>query len=114
MTKENNPFAGFKKMRLLWNQALERSKPIQLKKIKEAVDVKITRRRQKHRREQTQSGELVVTTPGHFIGKRGEMIIVRMKQKVVAEMPVIKLSGLTHGTGRDICHTLLAYHKTPL
>jgi CRISPR-associated protein Cas1 len=95
LTKEDDPSAGLKKMRSLWKQAIAISKPMQLEKIKNTVYTKISRRRQKHRRDQAQNGELVVTTPGHFIGKRDERIIVRMQQKIVAEIPVIKLSGLT-------------------
>ena len=38
---------------------------------------------------------MTVTTPGHFIGKRSERIVVRHNQKIITEMPAIRLSGLT-------------------
>lgn len=86
---------GLKRMQSLWRQAVETSKEESLKEIKKKVDLKVSRRRQRHHREQIQKGEIVITTPGHFIGKKGERIIVREKQRIVAELPVIQLSGLT-------------------
>lgn len=86
---------GIKKMEGLWRQAVKASEPCDVNKLKHTADVKISRRRRNCRREHAQNGNLVITTPGHFIRKRGERIVVTDKQNIVAEIPVIKLTGLT-------------------
>lgn len=91
---DNNSFAGFKKMRELWQEALKANK---VESIKKDADKKISKRRRKYRREQAQSTDLVITTPGCFVGKRGERVIVRKSQQIITEMPAIRLTGLTIG-----------------
>lgn len=34
-------------------------------------------------------------TPGHFVGKRSERVIVRKDRQIITEMPALKLTGLT-------------------
>lgn len=94
---DNNPHAGFKKMRELWHEALKTNNTFKIEGIKKVVDKKISRRRRKYWREQAQSTDLVITTPGCFIGKRGERVIVRKNQQITTEMPAIRLTGLTVG-----------------
>lgn len=94
---DNDPFAGFKKMRSLWQEALKINSNQKFEEIKKTADKKVSKRRRKFRREYAQNADLVVTTPGCFIGKRGERIIVRKNQQIVAEMPAIRLNGLTVG-----------------
>jgi group II intron reverse transcriptase/maturase/CRISPR-associated endonuclease Cas1 len=83
--------AGRKRLAAIWKEAL--SDPVK-EAIKQA-DRKVGTRRRRHQRSQAVSGDLFVTSPGHFIGKRGERLIVRHKQVIVAEIPGIKLKGLT-------------------
>lgn len=86
---------GIRKTKYLWKKAIGDQKEGDVTSMKRTVEVKISRKRRNYKREFGMSGNLVVTTPGYFIGKRGEMIIVRNKQKIVNEMPVIRLKGLT-------------------
>ncbi|MEK6651431.1 MAG: CRISPR-associated endonuclease Cas1 [Nitrospirota bacterium] len=94
---ENNPRAGFNKMKELWHEALKANNKCNIETIKKAIDNKVSTRRRKYRREQAQSTDLVITTPGCFIGKRGERVIVRKNQQITTEMPAIRLTGLTVG-----------------
>ena len=82
------------KLTVLWKQAVHLAEE-PLKGVLNAVQKKVAKRKRSHDREQSQSGNLVVTTPGYFIGKRGERIIVRDKERIVAEMAAIRLEGLT-------------------
>lgn len=88
--------AGRKRLEAIWKEAV--SEP-----VKEAIshaDHRVNTRRRRHERNRAVSGDLFVTSPGHFIGKRGERLVVRHKQVIVAEILGIKLKGLTvAGTG---------------
>ncbi|MBI4691638.1 MAG: CRISPR-associated endonuclease Cas1 [Nitrospirae bacterium] len=94
---DNNQHACFKKMKELWHEALKANNTFKIDGIKKVADKKISGRRRKYRREQLQNTDLVITTPGCFIGKRGERIIVRKNQQITTEMPAIRLTGLTVG-----------------
>lgn len=61
------------------------------------ADKKVGVRRRKHQREQVAEGEIIVTTPGHFVGRKGERIVVRRQQVIVAEIPSDRFTGLTLG-----------------
>ena len=87
----------FKKMQSIWQQAVRISRPANVEKIKKAIDVRVSKRRRQYHRERSQETDLIVTTPGHFIGKRGERVIVRINQNLVTEVPAIRLTGLTIG-----------------
>lgn len=86
---------GLKKMKNLLKKAVSELKTETLDKVQRAVDVKVARGRRRYNREHGQDGYLTVTTPGHFVGKRGERIVVRHKQKIVNDLPSIQLKGLT-------------------
>ncbi len=55
---------------------------------------KINRRRRKHRKREVSKGVLIVNTPGTFIGKRGERVVVRLKQVILAEILSIQLKRI--------------------
>ncbi|MEW6095078.1 MAG: reverse transcriptase domain-containing protein [bacterium] len=94
---DNDLSAGSKRMKYLWQEALRISNTSQIQEIKKIADKEVSKRRRKYHREHTQNTDLVITTPGYFIGKRSERIIVRKKQQIVSEMPAIRLTGLTIG-----------------
>jgi group II intron reverse transcriptase/maturase/CRISPR-associated endonuclease Cas1 len=56
---------------------------------------KIGKRRREYVRKEVAGNELFVATPGAFIGKRGERIIVRSKQILLGEMPVARLRTIS-------------------
>jgi group II intron reverse transcriptase/maturase/CRISPR-associated endonuclease Cas1 len=60
-----------------------------------SVKSRVSRRRSRHQREASRISELVVNTPGCFIGKTGQRIVVKRERKVICEVPTIKLSGVT-------------------
>ena len=56
------------------------------------------------------TGELMVTTPGHFVGIRSGQIVVRQKQTIIAEMPSMQLKGLTlAGRGVSLSSDLVSF-----
>lgn len=85
---------GQKKIEGLWKQASSHQ-VIDPGTILKSAEAKVAKRRRQHRREQVPGGNLVVTAPGHFVGRRGERIVVRNRQKIVAEVPVLRLQGLS-------------------
>jgi group II intron reverse transcriptase/maturase/CRISPR-associated endonuclease Cas1 len=100
---------GLKKMKLLLKKAVSELKTETLDKVQRTVDIKVARGRRKYNREHGQDGYLTVTTPGHFIGKRGERIVVSYKQKIVSDLPSIQLKGLTlSGRGTSISGDVIA------
>lgn len=86
---------GLKKMKSLLKEAARELKSETLNQVQRAVDVKVARGRRRHAREHGRNGYLTVTTPGHFVGKRGERIVVRSRQKIVSDLPSLQLKGLT-------------------
>jgi CRISPR-associated endonuclease Cas1 len=80
-----------KRLALIWGK----SRPVDLSGIKKTADKKISQKRQHYKRAEVQGGELVVTSPGLFVGIREGRIVVREKQTVVAEMPSMQLRGIT-------------------
>lgn len=90
---------GLQRWESLWKQAVKTAKARNtdhdMGKVNHSVEKKIARKRQTCRKECGESGNVVVATPGHFVGKRGERIVVMSKQKIVSELPAIKLTGLT-------------------
>lgn len=77
------------------NSLWQRCVPVPAKSVKHEADKKTGRRRREHQRKNVQEGEVFVLTPGHFIGKRGERIVVRCKQNIISEIPASRLKGLT-------------------
>ena len=90
---------GLQRWEGIWKQAVKMAKARNtahdMGKGNHSVEKKIARKRQTCRKECGESGNLVVTTPGHFVGKRGERIVVMSKQRILSELPAIKLTGLT-------------------
>lgn len=81
-----------KRLAVLWKKAVAAVIPAT---VTRAADKKVTRLRKRHQREQIESSQLLVTTPGHFVGMRGNRIVVRRKQTIICEMPAMRLDGLT-------------------
>ena len=55
----------------------------------------VRRRMHRHQREQARRRELVVDTPGSFLGKAGQRIVVRRDRRTVAELPLLQLAAVT-------------------
>ena len=55
----------------------------------------VRRRKHRHQREQARRRELVVDTPGSFLGKAGQRIVVRRDRRTVAELPLLQLAAVT-------------------
>lgn len=87
--------AGLRKIRDIWTQAKKGTAPNLIESTKKEADKLTSKRRRQYCRERSQTGDMFILTPGHFIGKRSERIIVRKDRKVVTEMPALKLTGLT-------------------
>lgn len=90
---------GLKRLENLWKQAAKTAKTRDTDhttdNVNHSAEKKVAKKRQKCRKESGESGNMVVTTPGHFVGKRGERIVVMNKQRIVGELPAIRLTGLT-------------------
>ncbi|MCR4321456.1 MAG: CRISPR-associated endonuclease Cas1 [Candidatus Brocadiaceae bacterium] len=90
---------SLKKWESLWKQAVKTAKTHDTDhdtgKVNHSAEKKIARKRQTCRKACGESGNMVVTTPGHFVGKRGERIVVMSKQRIVDELPAIRLTGMT-------------------
>lgn len=67
-----------------------------------SIDEKITQKKRQYRSREVLTGELFVNTPGAFIGKRGGRVIVRLKQAIIAEIPVIRLKKIVVA-GQGVC-----------
>ena len=55
----------------------------------------VRRRKQRHHREQAARRELVVDTPGSWLGKTGDRLIVRRERRRVADVPLLQLAAVT-------------------
>lgn len=71
--------------------------------------VVVRRRKRIHLRAASQATELVVTTPGCFVGKTGERVVVRHERRVVWDAPITHVTGITvaaHGVAisTDVVH----------
>lgn len=118
LTRKADPLAARQALEAIWRKAVSASAVGDIQHIKAAVHKKIHKREWRHRKEQNVRGELVVTTPGFFIVKRGERVIVRNKQEIVAEVPSLHLTGLTvacHGVAlsTDVIGMCVA-HNVPV
>jgi CRISPR-associated protein Cas1 len=78
-------------------QARNSSKPSLASQPRKPASVKtsISHKRNQHQRQASHISELVVNTPGCFIGKSGQRITVKKERKVICEIPAIKLTGIT-------------------
>lgn len=65
----------------------------------DGVNRKVGKRRKQYLRREVSGSELFVTTPGAFIGKRGQRVIVRNRQIILAEMPVTRLRNIAVAGG---------------
>lgn len=74
------------------------------------ADDKIVRRRNRHVKEQIGEGEVLVLTPGHFVGRRGERIVIRRQQTVVSEVLGMRLKSLMlGGHGQAVSTDVIRY-----
>jgi group II intron reverse transcriptase/maturase/CRISPR-associated endonuclease Cas1 len=80
----------------LWKEA-EVARPEQ--QPEKSAAKKIRKRRRQYVRKEVIGNELFVATPGAFIGKRGERIIVRNRQILLGEMPVAQLRNIAVAGG---------------
>jgi len=64
-----------------------------------SVEKKIKQKKRNHQSREVMTNELFVNTPGSFIGKRGNRVIVRVKQSILAEIPVIRLKKIVVAGG---------------
>ena len=55
----------------------------------------VRRRKQRYHRQQAAKRELVVDTPGSWIGKTGDRLVVRRERRRVADVPLLQLSAVT-------------------
>lgn len=55
----------------------------------------VTRAKRRHRRHIAQISELVINTPGAFLGKTSQRVVVRRDRRTVCEVPSFKLTGIT-------------------
>lgn len=60
--------------------------------------LRVQRRKRRHFREAADASELVVVTPGSFVGKSGERIVVRCERRTVVDVPVTRLRTVTLAT----------------
>ncbi len=60
-----------------------------------AVATAIRQQRRAVSRQMAAQGELIVTTPGAFVGRSGDRIVVRVRQTRLAEVPVARLHAIT-------------------
>lgn len=95
--KDEQPSAHVHRLKQLWGEAAKKAFSEQMEMINETTKKKISKVRRRCERESAETGDLSVITPGHFIGKRGERIIVRKEQRIINEVPAIRLAGLTVG-----------------
>ncbi|MBK1700189.1 CRISPR-associated endonuclease Cas1 [Thiococcus pfennigii] len=67
-----------------------------------SVAAAVRGRKRRHARRMVSSAELVVTTPGVFVGRRDGRVVVREGRKLLVEVPLRMLASLTlahHGIG---------------
>ena len=67
-----------------------------------SVAASVRGRKRRHAKRMAAGAELVVTTPGVFVGRRDGRVVVREGRKVLAEVPLRMLASLTlaeHGIG---------------
>jgi CRISPR-associated protein Cas1 len=55
----------------------------------------VRRAKRHHRRQLAQISELVINTPGAFLGKTSQRVVVRRDRRNVCEIPSFKLTGIT-------------------
>jgi group II intron reverse transcriptase/maturase/CRISPR-associated endonuclease Cas1 len=55
----------------------------------------VRRVKRRHRRQFAQISELVINTPGAFLGKTSQRVVVRRERRNVCEVPSFKLTGIT-------------------
>ena len=55
----------------------------------------VRRRKQRYHREQAARRELVVDTPGSWVGKTGGRLVVRRQRRRVADVPLLQLAAVT-------------------
>jgi len=63
-----------------------------------AVEAAVRARKRKYLVRAVQTSELVLDTPGHAVGKRGELVAVRYQRKVAVQVPLQRLSAITVAT----------------
>ncbi len=93
MLEHNDVVVCRKALKTLWNKAIQSGDT--KKNLLKTADKKVFRQRQRYRRKHFTRGEVFVLTPGSFIGKQNERIIVRKDRHIIGEIPIIKLKCLT-------------------
>jgi group II intron reverse transcriptase/maturase/CRISPR-associated endonuclease Cas1 len=109
-------FAGGPSRVAAWAPAPTASSPE--KTLHLPVQAAIRKKRREYQRRIVQRADLVVNTPGSFVGKTGRRIVVRRDRKTVLELPADRLRSITlasHGvsiSGDVVC--LCAEVGTPV
>jgi len=82
----------------LWKQVKPTAQVELCRTARNEADKKNAVRRRQYQRKQMEEGDLVVTSPGHFVGRRQNRIVVRCRQQIVSEIPIDRFTGLTMGS----------------
>ena len=94
----NDQVKGRRLLQVCWKDVLDQETYAKLDPIKTSTTKKITKQHKIYDRREATKGELIVTTPGLFVAKRGERVLVREKQQIVAEITALHLRALTLGS----------------
>lgn len=94
----NDQVRGHRLLQTCWKDALDQETCAKLDPIKTSTTKKIIKQHKIYDRREAAKGELIVTTPGLFVGKRGERVVVRDKQQLVAEISSLHLRVITLGS----------------
>jgi len=72
------------------------------------ADQAVARQKRKYIKKLTVDTEVVVTTPGAFVGKKAGRLFIRRERKMIYSLPIIKVRGLTvHSHGVSISSDLI-------
>ncbi|MBI5441405.1 MAG: CRISPR-associated endonuclease Cas1 [Deltaproteobacteria bacterium] len=63
-----------------------------------SVSAAVRKKKALHARRQTATSELVLHTPGLFLGKSGGRLVVRQSRRIVTEVPAVNVSAVTIGS----------------
>ncbi len=61
----------------------------------ETVAGRVRRAKRQHQRQLAHISELVINTPGSFLGKNSQRVVVRQDRRTVCEVPAFRLTGIT-------------------
>jgi len=63
-----------------------------------SVDSTVRSAKRRHLIHRTVTSDLVIATPGHFVGKSGDRVVVRYQRRIVVEIPAARLCSVTLAT----------------